>query len=100
VRIEDVYNTRVKECDRLEACADNLRRLGVRVDTGRDWIQIWPGATAAAEMGCRGDHRIAMSFSVAGLRTPGLTLDEPGCVKKTFPGFHQAFADLRRAWAV
>jgi 3-phosphoshikimate 1-carboxyvinyltransferase len=100
VRIEDVYNTRVKECDRLDACADNLRRLGVRVDTGRDWIQIWPGVPAAAEIGCRGDHRIAMSFSVAGLRTPGLTLDEPGCVKKTFPEFHQAFADLRREWAV
>ena len=100
VRIEDVYNTRVKECDRLDACAENLRSLGVRVATGRDWIEIWPGEVTPAEIGCRGDHRIAMSFSVAGLRTPGITLDEPGCVKKTFPEFHEALATLRRDWSL
>jgi 3-phosphoshikimate 1-carboxyvinyltransferase len=99
-RIEDVYNTRVKECDRLEACATNLRAMGVKVETGRDWIQIWPGATSPALIDCYGDHRIAMSFSVAGLRTPGITLDDPDCVKKTFPGFHQAFAALRQEWNV
>ncbi|MQY14572.1 3-phosphoshikimate 1-carboxyvinyltransferase [Streptomyces sp. RB5] len=94
VRIEDVANTRVKECDRLDACAGNLRRLGVRAETGPDWIEVHPGVPAAAEVGCRGDHRIAMAFSVTGLRTPGLTLDEPGCVKKTFPEFHEAFGGV------
>ncbi|KDN86094.1 3-phosphoshikimate 1-carboxyvinyltransferase [Kitasatospora cheerisanensis] len=95
VRIEDVYNTRVKECDRLDACAENLRRLGVDVRTGRDWIEIRPGAPKAAEIATHGDHRIVMSFAVTGLRTPGITFDDPGCVRKTFPGFHEAFA----AWA-
>ncbi|MEV6103669.1 3-phosphoshikimate 1-carboxyvinyltransferase [Streptomyces sp. NPDC051940] len=94
VRIEDVANTRVKECDRLDACAENLRRLGIRAETGPDWIEIHPGTPAAAEIGCRGDHRIAMGFSVTGLRTPGLTLDEPGCVKKTFPEFHEVFGEV------
>jgi 3-phosphoshikimate 1-carboxyvinyltransferase len=98
VRIEDVYNTRIKECDRLEACAENLRRLGVPVSTGRDWIEIHPALPHAAEVACHGDHRIAMSFSITGLRTPGITLDEPGCVKKTFPGFHEALAGLREEW--
>ncbi|MGH3664256.1 MAG: 3-phosphoshikimate 1-carboxyvinyltransferase [Micromonosporaceae bacterium] len=98
VRIEDVYNTRVKECDRLDACAENLRRMGVRVTTGPDWIQIWPGVLDTPEIGCRGDHRIAMSFSVAGLMLPGLTLDDPGCVKKTFPEFHEALSALRQDW--
>ncbi|MGI5292005.1 3-phosphoshikimate 1-carboxyvinyltransferase [Nonomuraea polychroma] len=98
VRIEDVYNTRIKECDRLDACAENLRRLGVPVSTGRDWIEIHPAQPHAAEIACHGDHRIAMSFSVTGLLTPGITLDEPGCVKKTFPGFHEALANLRAAW--
>ncbi|CCB77268.1 MULTISPECIES: 3-phosphoshikimate 1-carboxyvinyltransferase [Streptomycetaceae] len=98
VRIEDVYNTRIKECDRLDACAENLRALGVPVATGRDWIEIRPARPAAARIACRGDHRIAMSFSVTGLRTPGITLDDPGCVKKTFPGFHEALAALRTAW--
>ncbi|MFE2429118.1 3-phosphoshikimate 1-carboxyvinyltransferase [Streptomyces sp. NPDC059373] len=101
VRIEDVYNTRVKECDRLEACASNLRRQGIRVDTGRDWIEIHPGVPTSTEIACHGDHRIAMSFAVAGLRIPGgVTFDEPGCVKKTFPEFHDAFGELRRAWGL
>ncbi|AOR37342.1 3-phosphoshikimate 1-carboxyvinyltransferase [Streptomyces fodineus] len=95
VRIEDVANTRVKECDRLQACADNLRRLGVPVATGPDWIEIRPG-TPEPGTGIKtfGDHRIVMSFAVTGLRTPGLSYDDPGCVRKTFPGFHEAFARL------
>lgn len=100
VRIEDVYNTRVKECDRLEACAVNLRRQGIRVETGRDWIEIHPGTPARVEIACHGDHRIAMSFAVAGIRTAGTTFDAPGCVKKTFPGFHEFFADVRARWGV
>ena len=100
VRIEDVYNTRVKECDRLDACAQNLRAQGIRVETGRDWIEIHPGTPKPVEIACHADHRIAMSFAVAGLRTPGTTFDDPGCVKKTFPGFHTFFADVRRAWGV
>jgi 3-phosphoshikimate 1-carboxyvinyltransferase len=98
VRITDVGNTRVKESDRLDACAVNLRKLGVQVTTGTDWIEIWPGIPKAAVIECRGDHRIAMSFSITSLRTPGLTLDDPGCVRKTFPDFHQVLADLRHEW--
>ncbi|GGN54332.1 3-phosphoshikimate 1-carboxyvinyltransferase [Streptomyces albiflavescens] len=95
VRIEDVGNTRVKECDRLEACAENLRRLGVRVRTGPDWIEIHPGTPSPAEIKTYGDHRIVMSFAVTSLHTPGIGFDDPGCVRKTFPDFHEAFG----AWA-
>jgi 3-phosphoshikimate 1-carboxyvinyltransferase len=49
---------------------------------------------------CRRDHRIAMAFSITGLRTPGITLDDPECVKKTFPGFHQALGSLRDSWGI
>ncbi|WP_329264164.1 3-phosphoshikimate 1-carboxyvinyltransferase [Streptomyces pseudovenezuelae] len=98
VRIEDVANTRVKECDRLEACAQNLRRLGVRVATGPDWIEIHPGTAPSdrTRIETYGDHRIVMSFAVTGLWIPGISFDDPGCVRKTFPGFHEAFAELRR----
>ncbi|MFF1718842.1 3-phosphoshikimate 1-carboxyvinyltransferase [Streptomyces sviceus] len=96
VRIEDVANTRVKECDRLEACAQNLRRLGVRVATGPDWNEIHPGPATGAQVTSYGDHRIVMSFAVTGLRVPGISFDDPGCVRKTFPGFHEEFAELRR----
>ncbi|MER7371111.1 3-phosphoshikimate 1-carboxyvinyltransferase [Streptomyces lanatus] len=103
VRIEDVANTRVKECDRLEACAENLRRLGAEVATGPDWIEIRPGLSgrasrpgfSGAEIKSYGDHRIVMSFAVTGLRVPGVSFDDPGCVRKTFPGFHEAFGALR-----
>ncbi|HEY0717198.1 MAG TPA: 3-phosphoshikimate 1-carboxyvinyltransferase [Streptosporangiaceae bacterium] len=98
VRIVDVANTRVKESDRLDACAANLRHLGIEVATGPDWIEIWPGAPQGAVIDCHGDHRIAMSFAVTGLRTPGIVLDDPECVKKTFPGFHAALAALRQEW--
>jgi 3-phosphoshikimate 1-carboxyvinyltransferase len=98
VRIVDVANTRVKESDRLEACAVNLRRLGLEVATGPDWIEIWPGAPKGAPIDCFADHRIAMAFSVTGLRTPAIVLDDPDCVKKTFPDFHQVLADLRHDW--
>ena len=101
VRIEDVYNTRVKECDRLAACEQNLRAMGVPVRTGRDWIEISPARPHSAHIACHGDHRIAMSFSIAGLLVDGgVTLDDPGCVKKTFPGFHQALAGLRGDWGL
>lgn len=89
-RIVDVANTRVKECDRLEACAVNLRAMGVAVTTGPDWIQIEPATPRAAEIRTFRDHRIAMAFSVAGLAADGgVSLDDPECVKKTFPTFHQ-----------
>ncbi|MFE6055202.1 3-phosphoshikimate 1-carboxyvinyltransferase [Kitasatospora sp. NPDC056446] len=100
VRIEDVHNTRVKECDRLEACAANLRAMGITVATGDDWIEIHPGTPRPAEIATHSDHRIVMSFAVTSLRTPGITFDDPGCVRKTFPGFHEAFARLREAWGV
>ncbi|MGW7545157.1 3-phosphoshikimate 1-carboxyvinyltransferase [Streptomyces sp. NPDC054770] len=100
VRIEDVANTRVKECDRLDACAENLRRLGIEVATGHDWIEIRPGTPVPAEIKTFGDHRIVMSFAVTGLRTPGISFDDPGCVRKTFPGFHEAFGELAAGWGI
>jgi 3-phosphoshikimate 1-carboxyvinyltransferase len=41
-----------------------------------------------------------MAFSITGLRTSGITLDDPECVKKTFPGFHQALGALRESWGI
>ncbi|MBH1938937.1 3-phosphoshikimate 1-carboxyvinyltransferase [Streptomyces sp. AV19] len=98
VRIENIANVRVKECDRLEACAAGLRTLGVPVVTGEDWIEIQPAQPNAALVATQRDHRIAMAFSVLGLRVPGLELDDPGCVIKTCPSFHQLLGDLTAQW--
>jgi 3-phosphoshikimate 1-carboxyvinyltransferase len=100
VRIEDVRNTRVKECDRLGACATNLRAMGIHVATGDDWIEVEPGEPGPALIDCHGDHRIAMAFSVSSLRAEGLVLNDPHCVRKTFPRFHEMFGELRRTWGL
>jgi 3-phosphoshikimate 1-carboxyvinyltransferase len=93
-RIENIYNTRLKECDRLETCAANLRALGVPADTGEDWIQITPARPRAGTVRTMRDHRIAMAFCVLGVRVPGLEIDDPQCVIKTCPGFHDLLAGL------
>jgi len=98
VRVEDIYNTRVKECDRLEVCASNLRSMGVHVQTGEDWIEITPSAPRASTVATHRDHRIAMAFSVLGLRVPGMMLDDPQCVIKTCPQFYELLDRLAAAW--
>ncbi len=98
VRIENIYNTRVKECDRLETCAVTLRGLGAPVATGTDWIEITPAPVHGGTITTKRDHRIAMAFSVLGLRVPGIELDDPRCVIKTCPDFHDLLADLVASW--
>ncbi|MFG3496005.1 3-phosphoshikimate 1-carboxyvinyltransferase [Streptomyces sp. NPDC047928] len=94
ITITGIAHARLKESDRIAAVAGNLRALGVRVDEGPDRITVRPGPVTPARIACRRDHRIAMSFSVLGLRAPGLTFDDPACVSKTFPGFHTELARL------
>ncbi|MFF9677672.1 3-phosphoshikimate 1-carboxyvinyltransferase, partial [Streptomyces eurythermus] len=93
ITIRGIAHARLKESDRIAAVAQNLRALGVDTDEGHDWITVHPGAPTGARIACRRDHRIGMAFSVLGLRVPGVTLDDPSCVGKTFPGFLE---ELRR----
>lgn len=92
IRIEGIGHARLKECDRIDAVARNLAACGIRVETGPDWIQVWPGEARPALIECMRDHRIAMSFSMLSLRHAGLRLDDPACVSKTFPTFHDELA--------
>jgi 3-phosphoshikimate 1-carboxyvinyltransferase len=100
VTITGVGNVRVKESDRLEAMAVNLRACGIRCETGPDWITVHPGQPRGANIACHADHRIAMACSLIGLRTPGITLDDPQCVAKTCPDFHRLLAALRTEWGL
>ncbi|MGH7144748.1 MAG: 3-phosphoshikimate 1-carboxyvinyltransferase [Planctomycetota bacterium] len=87
--IRGVANLRVKETDRLAALQTELTRIGARVTVGRDWIRIDPGARGyrPTVVATYDDHRMAMSFALAGLRIPGMRIADPGCVAKTFPDF-------------
>lgn len=96
VQIRNVANLRIKETDRLAALARELTRLGARVEEEPDAITVHPldDAWRRRDVVTRtyGDHRMAMAFAVAGLRLPGIALEEPGCVAKTYPGFFRDWA--------
>ncbi|MBV2155137.1 3-phosphoshikimate 1-carboxyvinyltransferase [Kitasatospora sp. SUK 42] len=94
ITIRGIAHARLKESDRIAAVDENLRALGVTTEVGHDRITVVPGPTRPARIACRRDHRIAMAFSVLGLRAPGIDLDDPGCVSKTFPGFHTELTRL------
>ena len=93
-RILRVGHIRHKETDRLAAICIELNRLGVRVEDTGDGLVIYPGPLRPARVKTYKDHRMAMSLALVGLRLPGLEVDDPGCVAKTYPGF---WIDLRRA---
>jgi len=95
-RIRNVAHIRHKESDRIAALAAELRKLGARVDEYPDGLAIdppAPGQMRGARIATYDDHRMAMSFALAGLRIPGVTILDPGCVAKTYPGF---WSDLER----
>jgi 3-phosphoshikimate 1-carboxyvinyltransferase len=92
---------RRKESDRIAAVVEGLRRLGVDAheDDDGDGFTLTGCGPAGPPHGGRirtfDDHRIAMSFALVGLRTPGVLIEDPGCVAKTFPGFFDALEALR-----
>ncbi|MEO1746323.1 MAG: 3-phosphoshikimate 1-carboxyvinyltransferase [Pseudomonadota bacterium] len=100
VRFVGIENLRVKECDRTAALSQGLNRVkpGLAVEEGDDLIvnadPSLAGATVSAEIDTFADHRIAMAFALAGLKTAGVTIVNPGCVAKTFPSFWNVFEGL------
>ena len=78
---------RHKETDRLRALANELNRIGASATVAPAGIDILPGRLRGCEIETYNDHRIAMSFAVAGLKADGMRILNPGCVAKSFPGF-------------
>jgi 3-phosphoshikimate 1-carboxyvinyltransferase len=93
-RIRNVANLRLKETDRLAALECELGRLGGRARSGPDWLEVEPGPLHGAAIETYDDHRMAMSFALAGLRVPGVVIRDPGCVAKTWPDFFEALERL------
>lgn len=91
-RIRNVANLRIKETDRLAALETELGKLGANASADAEGLTIEPGPLRGAEIDTYDDHRMAMSFSLAGLRVPGVVIRDPGCVSKTWPGYF-AFLD-------
>ena len=92
--IQGIGNLKIKETDRIFALATELTRLGAGVEAGEDYLIVRPGNYTGAEIETYNDHRMAMSFAVAGLKIPGVRIKNPSCVDKSFPDFFQRFKNL------
>ncbi len=94
---------RVKESDRIAAVATGLRALGATVETGDDWARIHPlparnsaiNPAVKVAIDTVNDHRIAMAFAILGLARGGVSIANPGCVAKSWPGFWTSLDLLR-----
>jgi len=95
--LRNIASWRVKETDRIAAMATELRKLGVRVEAGDDFIRVYPPGAGQflhpAAIDTYDDHRIAMCFSLAALGTP-LRINDPQSVGKTFPDYFARFAEV------
>ncbi len=92
--ITNAAHLRIKESNRLAAMASELGRMGIAASERPDGLIIEGGKPAAADIETYNDHRIAMSFAVAGLVTPGIEIADKKCVDKSFPGFWRELAKL------
>lgn len=86
-RIHNIRHLREKECDRIDAVTSQLEKMGIQTDQGEDWLAVTGGVPTGAIINTFNDHRIAMAFAVAGLKVPGMQIENETCVGKSFPGF-------------
>jgi 3-phosphoshikimate 1-carboxyvinyltransferase len=94
--IRGLHTLRVKETDRIAALATELRKLGAEVEVDGDDITIRPPkAILPAEIDTYDDHRMAMSFAVAGTHAAGVVIKDAGCVNKTYPRYFDDLAKLQ-----
>lgn len=93
--IRNIGNWRVKETDRIRAMATELRKVGAQAEEGPDWLRVIPPAGLnPATIATYDDHRMAMCFSLVSLGGVPVTILDPGCTRKTYPGYFDAFRAL------
>jgi len=94
-RLVNIGSWRVKETDRIAAMAAELAKLGATLAAGNDWLEVAPLAEFRhAAIDTYDDHRMAMCFALAAIGGAGVTINDPGCVRKTFPGYFDALARI------
>ena len=97
-RLINIGSWRVKETDRIAAMATELAKLGAEVAAGEDWLEVTPLASfRPAAIDTYDDHRMAMCFALAAFGGAGVTINDPACVRKTFPDFFERFAQIAHA---
>ncbi len=100
--LRNIASWRVKETDRIDAMAAELRKLGAQVDDGPDFIRVTPPAQwTAGRIHTYDDHRVAMCFSLAAFNRAGVPvrIEDPKCVAKTFPDYFETLFGVTRTTA-
>ncbi len=93
--LTNIGSWRVKETDRIAAMATELRKIGATVEEGPDWLRVVPPAQLRrASIATYDDHRMAMCFSLVSFGGAPVTIEDPGCVRKTFPEYFAEFARI------
>jgi 3-phosphoshikimate 1-carboxyvinyltransferase len=94
-RLSGLSTLRLKETDRLAALKTEIGRVGGLARVEGDDLVVGPGVLRPARIETYQDHRMAMAFSLVGLRVRGIEIVDPGCVAKTWPSFFDVLASLR-----
>lgn len=94
--IHGVRSLRVKETERVHALKNELAKMGIRTEDSHDTLKIFGGSPKPATIDTYGDHRMAMAFAVAGTKIPGICINHPEVVDKTFPTFWQQLDSLQK----
>lgn len=94
VTIRNIEHTRWQETDRIHAMVTELRKLGVPVVEHQDGLEISPAPITPAAIDTYEDHRVAMAFSLVGLKANGIRINDPECVNKTFPDYFEVLEQL------
>lgn len=92
--LKNIGHLRIKESDRVAALTRELRKIGAEVEEKPDEMVVQGVASQGTEIACYSDHRIAMSFAIAGLAIDGIVIEDPDCVKKSFPDFWEKLDSL------
>lgn len=94
--LRNVSHIRLQECDRIAAIVENLAAIGVPASTDGNDIYITPAPVTGGAIDPHGDHRVAMAFSLIGLKTGNVTVSDPDCCKKTFENFFELLKEITR----
>ena len=92
--ITNIAHTRLQESNRITVMREQLNKLNIKAEEGKDWLRIFPSTPVGSDVSPHNDHRIAMSLALIGLRTEGVVIENPGCVAKTCPDYFKMLEQL------
>ncbi len=92
--ITGVRSLRIKETERVLALQNELSKMGIKTESTIDSLTIYGGNPKASEVNTYNDHRMAMSFAIAGVVLPGMIINNPEVVTKTFPDFWEKLSGI------